>query len=1069
MSNLVVYKASAGSGKTFRLAVEYIKMLVQNPSAYRNILAVTFTNKATAEMKERILFKLYSISQGKTDDFFSTVVAETRLSPSSVKQRATEALSNILHDYSMFSISTIDSFVQRIVQNLLWEIGYHGNTDIRLDSKVYIEKAVDILLDRSGDDSGMFEHFKAMIINQLDDEKSPDIRKSLIALGEQLYSEHFRMLSADEMALMDRLEILKGVEQSINTRVQSFVAKLNTLGNRALNAISGENFSEGDFAYTKSGVYGIFPKASNFTKGDDVESLVGQRVRTALVSPDDGWLSKDFIKKNPRYDVMQGLISSSLYPTLVELVNYIEAEVEDYNTAFIIGRNLSTLWVVNSIRKTIKEILTAEGSMLLADSGPLLREFVADSDAPFVYEKIGSRYDSFMLDEFQDTSEIQRNNFMPLIRNSLSEGGFSLVVGDVKQAIYRWRNSDWRILARGIEDDFVVDKKSLDTNFRSLSQIVDFNNHLFEGVADFLPKWTEQICGDDVPPRLKELVEKVYESPSQKIVQSQEQNHGYVEVTCFSPERKNAKQQIDRFVAKKFKTLIPDLLSRGIKLGDIAVLVRSRDEGNRIAEILLSQELSVMSQGALLLRASHAVRLCVAALKLVQDEGDTLSLGVLAKGMHVLAQKEDGWETSFLGDDLSAELQYLIGLRNQPLATIFESILGHYGVNGNPAEFPYIALLHENIMELTKAGATSLMRFVEWWDDAGKDLTLSMPESGNSINIMTVHKSKGLQFPVVIVPYSGITIFNKDHEKQIWTKVDFEPYSQYPLYPILFHKSLINSKLRSVYIDEKVQTMVDSLNLLYVAYTRPEKELYVILTDSEANKGEVSTLSDVVIPMVKNMPNAQVITHIVDEEDADAESYSAYIFGEKGVYSSQQHSEGEVWMVNSYSVENKLPRIATQLDSAEFFKPTPSGALANIERGKLMHRLFSFITTQADVSAAVYQLQLEGLISDDMVAQLELSLSSLLAQTPYSDWFGGSWQVMQERSIINTDGCIYRPDRVMIRGAEAVVVDFKFGGANPKYAKQVSNYMGLIGNMGYTKVDGFVWYVDSNELSMVAV
>lgn len=1047
-------------------------MVVVNPLAYRNILAVTFTNKATAEMKERILSELHKIAQGQKSGMLPILVAETKLAPQTVQTRAQEALSNILHDYSMFSISTIDSFVQRVIKNLLWEIGYHIVGEIILDYETYVEKAVDRLLDMSATDDKLFSFFKAMADSQLDSDKTPDIRSSLIELGNKLYSERFRMLTSEELERMDNDELLGGIEDYIEAETNFFAEELRRLGGAAIKAIEDNGFSVDDFSNKKSGVCGIFVKTSKFKNNDNTDEFVGKRVMAALQSPTDGWLSKDFIKGNKRAGELQELITTTLYDTLVELVEYIGNAAPAYNTAVIIGKNLSSLYVANDIRRIIKEILAEEGVMLLADSGPLLREFVGSSDAPFVYEKIGTRYSSFMLDEFQDTSEIQWHNFKPLIVNSLAENNFSLVVGDVKQAIYRWRSSDWRILAHEIEADraFSADVRSLDTNYRSLPQVVEFNNRFFESISPFLSQWIESACGSAVHPDIKQLASKVFHKPTQRVGSSASPESGYVEVNCINSDEELKKQPLDDIVADKLSVLIADLLARGYRAGDIAVLVRTKEEGRRIANILLSLKHSVISQDALQLEASRAVRLCVAALKLVHNERDTLALGILVKEIKMVEAELSAmsnqpythcWEQAFVLEEQATELQFLSALRSQPLTVAFEAIVGRYRLGSVVADLPYISLLHENIIGLSRAGASSLQRFVEWWDETGVDTKLNMPDSGDAISIVTIHKSKGLEYPVVILPYAGINIFSNFNKNAIWSSLDMKPYSRYPLYPINCLKALAESTIPHIYFNERVQTMVDNLNLLYVAFTRPKNELYVIYSHKKGDK-DVTSTAQIIAPIVKNMQPQSTI-----EELGNAE-VEVFKFGTKAMIETHAGADDNPsWEISSYPVETSMPRIAMSKEPLGGFNPYKNGAEAGIDYGTTMHRLFSLITTSHDVNSALDTLNLEGAITAQRRAELEPMLNQLLHEAPYSDWFSGSWQVKSELAILNTDGRHYRPDRVMLRNDEAVVVDYKFGAPSKAHGGQVANYMELIAQMGYAQVSGYVWYVDSGELVAV--
>lgn len=1071
MGKLTVYKASAGSGKTFRLAMEYVKLLINNPLNYRHILAVTFTNDATKEMKERILLNLRSISRGQVDNFMLTVMAETHKSSDEVKRAATLALSNILHDYSMFSISTIDSFVQRIVQSILWEMGFHSSTEIKLDTDTYIEHAVDQILDSSATDEKMFNRIKEMMLGRLNDDKSHDIRTSLVKLGQLIYSEHFRMLSAKQKELMNDIALLDNVEQFVNRQLDDFAKNLNALGNKALVTISDAGFTADDFSYRKAGVYGFFLRASQFPKSEPKTwELVKPRVIKALNEVPQGWVAKSKTGSKSNDSALETLIINSLHPQLQQLVNFIESRSEEYNTAYSISKNINTLWVINSIRSTISRLLSDEGAMLLVDSGPLLREFVTDNDAPFVYEKIGTRYQNYMLDEFQDTSQIQWSNFKPLILNSIATGCDNLLVGDVKQAIYRWRNSDWGILARGFDAPFHPDYRSLDTNFRSLPQIVNFNNLLFEGVANNLKHWALDLCDQALPESLHQLVEKVYQNPAQKILNPEQQPAGYVEIACAKFTEKRTKDKLSEVVVAWMQKLIPQLFSRGYKPGDIAVLVRDKTEGNLIASTLLEMQVSVMSQGALRLTASHAVRLCVAALKLVHNPGDKLAKGLLAKERYMFADNQSDWAQAFMYQQFTTEINFLNNLRFKPLASIFEAILNYYDLTTKTDELPYIAMLHEKILELTKSGATSLNRFVEWWDQTGFKITLNMPQSDLSVNILTIHKSKGLQFPVVIVPFSGIEIFNQNKRSFVWTEIDGPQYSTIPLYPVLSDMYLKHSTLSTVYKEESVQTLVDALNLLYVAYTRPKNELYAMFSYRQGKESgkkreyAYQQLDEIVLPIINSMPAASVGSEMYGDVMVDVHRFGVAECHHGGAV--ETHSDN-AYELDTYCVGHELPRIAIQRDSSEFFRSEPAGNLGRAARGQLLHRLFSLINTLSDVPAAVEQLCFEGLLQAETAAKLEAHIKSLLSQSPYNQWFDGSWQVNAERSIINTDGQTYRPDRVMIRSAHALVLDYKFGARAAEHTKQVANYMQLLGAMGYTPVEGFVWYVASNKLQRV--
>ena len=396
------------------------------------------------------------------------------------------------------------------------------------------------------------------------------------------------------------------------------------------------------------------------------------------------------------------------------------------------------------------------------------------------------------------------------------------------------------------------------------------------------------------------------------------------------------------------------------------------------------------------------------------------------------------------------------------MVSMFEAILQRYNLQGITKELPYLAVLPEQIIEISRIGAASLPYFAEWWEEKKGSLALTMLESGDAINIMTIHKSKGLQFPIVIVPYASIDIFKQDSRKLLWLNAEKAPYSNYPLYPISYSKYLNESDFKGVYLEEKVQTMVDSINLLYVAFTRPEDELYVFVGAPKVSDDAKST-SDIILPPLNQM-DATLSEREVDGDETPIfiKEYSFGMHQSKTV--KKKKDDEEVWILESYSVSTKPLKIAQQLEASEFFKEEESKIVAGIEHGKLMHKLFSMIITSKDIDNALYSLKNEGVITESQVEPLKQSVSKILDNQPFADWFSGSWTVKNESEILTKGAAIYRPDRVMIRENQAIVVDYKFGEQLPKHQKQVQNYMQLIKGMNYADVKGYIWYVDNGNL-----
>jgi ATP-dependent exoDNAse (exonuclease V) beta subunit len=678
-----------------------------------------------------------------------------------------------------------------------------------------------------------------------------------------------------------------------------------------------------------------------------------------------------------------------------------------------------------------------------------------------------------MLDEFQDTSVIQWQNFKPLVGNSLAQDGFSMVVGDVKQAIYRWRNSDWRILASQLEGDFEVEPRKLSVNFRSLPEIVSFNNQFFGRASTWLTGWVNKLYDNHPPDDLSEVVEKLYGSAAQES-KFHEAVGGLVEVSCL---QNNKADRHDEFLKRKLSMLIPDILKRGYRPGDIAILVRKRSEGKKVADMLLSlknenpewaDSFNLVSQDALQLDSSHAVRLFISALKLMLNTNDGVSRGVFCKESMVVAKISTSWEHTFVGSDIDNEIAWLTGLRNLPLSTIFEEVLLRYNLQELKQELPYIALLNEQILNYSHGNLASVAGFLEWWDDRGHEVSLSLPDSADAINILTFHKSKGLEFPVVIIPYASNSIFKKDKDKALWVSSATEPYCDYPKFLIGMADYLKDSDFRDDYLAEKFQTMVDNLNLLYVAFTRPENELYIMLSHpAEEPKTEQET-GDIILSILKDM-NASVHN---DDRFADISALAVYRFGQNfsiaKIPSGQDENRPDVWLVEQYPIGKKIPALAGHIEAFNFFKDEEIPVASGVEHGRIMHRLFSMIRGKGDVGMAVSRLVAEGLIPFQQALPLEQHISEAIQNEAVADWFSEKWQELKiETSILTPTGQTYRPDRVMVSNGHAVVVDFKFGEQQNIHKKQVAGYSELLSQMGYPNVAGYLWYFDSGSVVRV--
>ena len=563
---LTIYKASAGSGKTFQLVVEYLKLLLKNPYNYKHILAVTFTNKATNEMKTRILEQLHLLANNQNSNYLE-ILQNNTYSEKEIRSNAKLVLKNILHDYNRFSISTIDSFTQRVIKSFNRELGISPNFTLELDSEMILAEAVDQMLSKIGNDKKLLKWLKEFSKEKIEENKSQRIDENIKALGKELFKENFQLFFPEDSESVYSRENLDSFGKELRKLKVQFETILKNKGKEAFNSIQNNGFSIDDFSYKKSGVAGYIFAIS---EGEPKEP--GIRILTA--SED---VEKWYGKKHKQATEIHQLVESELQPLLLEIIGFFEKEGQQYFTVLAVQKQLRMLGILTDLKEEIKTLLHEKGVLQISDSNLLLSKIIGQSDSPFIYEKTGNYYKHFMLDEFQDTSTLQWNNFKPLVENSLAEGNNNLVVGDVKQSIYRWRNSDWKILAEQIDSDFIgqIQSETLKKNWRSDKNIIDFNNAIFGSLKDnFESTLIEPIDNE----------EEIYASKFNNIYNSfvQEPGNPGAERTGFVKVRFLPDDDFENETVGTLVEQVKQLQDNGIKASEIAILIRKHKEGTPI-------------------------------------------------------------------------------------------------------------------------------------------------------------------------------------------------------------------------------------------------------------------------------------------------------------------------------------------------------------------------------------------------------------------------------------------------------------------------------------------------------
>ncbi|MDR1055952.1 MAG: UvrD-helicase domain-containing protein [Prevotellaceae bacterium] len=1075
---LTVYKASAGSGKTHTLAREYLKQALndaRNPYLFRSILAVTFTNKATEEMKSRIIRTLNDLALGNNGNLSADIQDGLNIDPYELHERAKKVRSAILHNYSLFSVSTIDAFFQKILHAFVREVGLRPGFNLELDTNRLLEEAIENLLKSTSNDKSLRKWLFTLIENRIEERSSWDIRPILMNLGNTVFNEQFRRFDNSFHSKISDKGFMESYAKNLYKVISTFEKMMYELGVSALGIIKEAGLEVSDFKQGARSFANFFIKITkrNF---ESPNTYVLDAINGI-----EGWLTKT-TKKHSEIES----IYLDLSPILKQSVEYMQENALQYFTAREIARKFRELGVLANIDKIIKDIAGEENLMTISDSAHLLGTLINDSDTPFVYERTGNRYKSFMIDEFQDTSDTQWKNFRPLLHDSLAENQFSMVVGDVKQSIYRWRNGDWRILAYRLEKDFSrfgLNEEHLSINWRSKPIIIEFNNSLFQLFSDHMQtrfnktmvENTNGLSPEEVI-SLGTIIKKAYTDIVQQPSLKTNAGEGYV---CIDVVHGEEEQSATDKVLEKLPLLVADLQDRGYAPSDIAILVRRRKEGQQVANCLLSYKktsgdtkhcFDVISQDSLFIANSLSVQIIIAAMRMAINPKDPVNTAFLQYQLILHNSDNPSAHTIFIENLPEEEWVFIRHLSNLSLNQAFESLVRHYKLNDNTDELPFLQELHDIVLTFSNRKLSDISSFIEWWDDKGITSTLSPGENQQAINILTIHKSKGLQFPVIIMPLTNWA-FEPKLDTTIWVSPQHDPFNALPHVPVAYGKSLQNTEFNPAYLKEKAQSYIDNINLLYVAFTRAESELYIYIP--HAKKETKFTLS-LVLPIFLKMYTGINNPFEFGKLQGSSQDDGSYIeFGTKQAYQSQKKSY-KGFHLDIYPSSIFKGKLRLHYDSDEYFSTEPRTPIQRRNYGILMHRIFAKINILDDCTAAINSLFEEGLIDNKDKVILSLKVEQALQYPVVRQWFDGSWDIKSETGLLipatgNKTFLTQRPDRVMTRNGETLVIDYKFGLIKEKrYSKQLTNYVNLLNQMGYTNVKAYIWYVDLEKVEEIS-
>jgi ATP-dependent helicase/nuclease subunit A len=1062
---LLVYKASAGSGKTFTLAVEYIKLLILNPRAYRNILAVTFTNKATTEMKERILSQLYGIwiNDKSSKAYLEKITEELGMPKEQIRMAAGKALHLMIHDYSRFRVETIDSFFQSVMRNLARELELGANLTIELNNMEVLSDAVDSMIERLNRQSPVLYWLLDYIEERIADDKRWNVSGEIKNFGRNIFDEGYIEKGDGLRRKLQDKDCIKNYRRTLQAIETEALEQMKGFADQFFGILESNGLAIDNLANKSKGVSSYFSKLQ-MGKLDD--SLRNATVEKHLASPEN-WSSKS----SPRRNAITELAAAELIPLLQTAEEFRSKNNMLVNSCQLSLRYINNVRLLANIDEEVRRLNYENNRFLLSDTNVLLHNLVHDGDSSFVFEKIGTTIRNVMIDEFQDTSRMQWDNFRLLLLEGLSQGENSLIVGDVKQSIYRWRNGDWGIL-NGLKDhieSFPINVKTLTTNRRSAGNIIEFNNKVFTAACHTLNDIYKSEQGEEC----KDLKEAYVDVCQEK---DKDPDGGYVKVT-FLTEKEEMAYVEDTLQQLANETQL--LVTAGIQLKDIAILVRKNKTIPLVADYFdKNTPYKIVSDEAFQLNASLAICMIMDGLRYLSNPENRIAKAQLAAAYQNEILKNNIDLNTLLLNDIDEYLPVSFieqqkKLRLMPLYELMEKLFGLFEMSRIKQQDAYLCAFFDAVVEYLQNNSSEMSAFIAFWEETLSQKTIPSGEV-EGIRIISIHKSKGLEYHTVLLPFCD---WNMEKERSlthlIWCTPKVAPFNDLDIVPVNYSTAMQQSIYREEYLNERLQLWVDNLNLLYVAFTRAKKNL--IIWGKDGLKGTVSELLQQAMGQISIPQHEHGSSHLEKSEDNTDTDNIAYEMGTLYL-SEEKRTDGIIknkLLMNPEKIPLHLESLESNIEfkqsnrSAEFIRGEEETGERYIRQGQLLHNLFSVIRTQNDIPSAIERLRFEGIIeSAEQERQIKKLTEWALNHPLVKEWYSGNWELYNECAIIYKEkGELQtrRPDRVMMKDGKVVVVDFKFGKKRTDYNKQVRDYMNLLSDMGYENIRGYLWYVFDNE------
>ena len=1041
-STFQVYNASAGSGKTFTLVKEYLKVLLSSNDIFRfqKVLAITFTNKAAAEMKARVLSNLEAFSEGEENDLFHAIQKEISIEKVMIQERSKKILGVILQNYAAFSITTIDSFTHKIIKSFAFDLGLSLNFEVEMDAVSLLSQAVDVLISKIGTDQKLTKLLIDFTLDKTDDDKSWDISRDLNEFSRILLSEedtvHFKGLA--DKTITDFTELKK----KLNKQQQELKKQISETGERLLSVLSNAGLDRKDF--TRGTVPKFFADVAQ--KEFNFDFIKRSEAIEKAIENHQYYTKKTTQEK---IELIEGVV-----PQIIACFQKTKKLFQQFLLNKLALKSLTPLAVLNHINLELTNIKEENNIRLNAEFNQLISDHIKEQPAPFIYQRIGQKYMHYFIDEMQDTSVLQWQNLIPLIANALAqENSNLLLVGDGKQAIYRWRGGKAEqfihLGASGekAKNPFHLPKeiKELETNYRSYSEIIDFNNLFFQHTAHFLQH---------------EDYKKLFIDGNKQLKTAKK--GGYVSLSFLEKEEEKEAEEL-KYPKKVLETI--QHLDPQFSLSDVCVLVRKKAHGVAVANYLSENGIAIVSSETLLLSTSSKVNFIINFLQTIQHPHDKEALldCLYFLHYHLKIQQE---KHQFISDFINLEKEQFFSELNshglffdlskfhqKPFYEKVEEIIRSFRlVDSSDA---YVQFFLDVVLEQQRKG-TSIQEFLDFWDDKKEKLSIVAPDAKNAVQVMTIHKSKGLEFPVVIFPYD-LNIYKQINPKA-WLDELPEIFNGFPELLVDYSKSLsyINDRGLQIFNAQREAQELDNFNLLYVALTRSVEQLHIITAYNVKSDGVENT----------NF-YAGIFIHYLKEKNLWQEGVFEYSFGEKKKRSLNQEERQETEIQQEF--------ISTSLDEHNILMLANSSKLWDTEQGKaidfgnLIHEMMSKIITKDDLEGVVKQYIQQGFISKIEAINVERIILKIVTHKQISAFFNKDVTVFNEREIVDVDNQIIIPDRLVLNAKkEVIIIDYKTGKPSKKYHQQLLKYEQVLKTMNFKVVKKLLVYINE-EIDIVEV